>query len=96
MAFTSLGSAVTRLCPGFARLDDERAAVILLHEALHRAGLDEWPHDPDGLTPQGINELVREGCGLKAARRAAAVTVAALDADTPDTSDLPDTEAATR
>ena len=79
MAFTVVGSAVTRVCPWFAKMDDEHAAMILLHEALHRAGLDEWPHDPDGLTPQGITDMVTAACGLGAARREVSVVVAALE-----------------
>ena len=79
MAFTVVGSAVTRVCPWFAKMDDEHAAMILLHEALHRAGLDEWPHDPDGLTPQGITDMVTAACGLGASRRAASTVVAALE-----------------
>jgi len=79
MAFTAVGSAVTRVCPWFERMDDGHAAMILLHEALHRAGLDEWPHDPDGLTPQGITDMVTEHYGLGAARRAASALVVNLE-----------------
>ncbi|MDA8016158.1 MAG: hypothetical protein MPN21_01820 [Thermoanaerobaculia bacterium] len=63
-AFTAIGSPVTRLCRNFRRLDAEQAALILLHEALHFAGLPEAPHEPEAPTSQEINQLVAAGCGL--------------------------------
>lgn len=63
-AFTALGSPVTRLCRNFRRLDAEGGALILIHEALHFAGMPEAPHEKDALTSQEINHLVAESCGL--------------------------------
>jgi hypothetical protein len=62
--FTLVGGAPTWLCRQFSRLSDRRAAAVLLHEALHHAGLDEWPHDPDGLTPAAIDQMVEGACGF--------------------------------
>ena len=62
IAYTEVGSSVTRLCPEFARLSDRRAAITLLHEALHYAGLGEKPRYPDGLTSDQITRLVARAC----------------------------------
>jgi hypothetical protein len=62
--YTLVGGGPTWLCRQFSRLSDRRAAAVLLHEALHHAGLDEWPHDPDGLTPAAIDEMVEGACGF--------------------------------
>ena len=62
VAYTEVGSSVTRLCPGFARLVDRRAAFTLVHEALHYAGMGEKPSDPDGLTTDQITRLVIRAC----------------------------------
>jgi len=64
VAFTVVGGAPTWVCEQFAKLNDRRAAKVLLHEALHHAGMDEWPHDPEGLTPSAIDDLVEQACGL--------------------------------
>jgi len=63
-AYTAVGTGQIRLCPGFAVLSVPGAALILIHEALHSAGLSEKPADPNGLTPQQINRLVEVGCSL--------------------------------
>jgi hypothetical protein len=64
LAYTVVGGAPSWLCRRFRRLSDEKAAHVLLHEALHRAGLDEFPHDPQAMTPAAIDEMVHEACGL--------------------------------
>jgi hypothetical protein len=61
-AYTLVGGAPTWLCRRFSGLSDERAAAVLLHEALHHAGTDEWPHDPHAASGSAINELVRKAC----------------------------------
>jgi len=61
-AFTGVGQPHTRLCPAFADLSTDQAVTIVLHEALHFAGLDERPHDPGGLTPLQINRMVESAC----------------------------------
>lgn len=65
VAYTTVGGHRTHLCPPlFERLNNRQAAVVLLHEALHRAGLTEWPPDPNGLTSAEINSMVIRGCNL--------------------------------
>jgi hypothetical protein len=64
VGFTLVGGAPTWVCQRFAGLNDRRAARVLLHEALHHAGMDEWPHDPDGPTPAAIDELIEDACGF--------------------------------
>lgn len=63
-AVTAVGSPDVRLCLNFGTLQVSSAAVILLHEALHYAGLGEWPSRPDAMTSRQINLMVRKACGL--------------------------------
>jgi hypothetical protein len=63
-AATQVGSRVTMLCTGFGRVSREMAAVVVLHEALHFAGLRERPGDPGAMSSNEINNLVRKSCGL--------------------------------
>ena len=64
VALTRVGQGTTILCPTFADLSTVRAAVTLLHEALHYAGLPERPADPAALSSLEITRLVRNRCGL--------------------------------
>ncbi len=61
-AFTEVRGRKIRLCPGFGLLTVQGAAVILIHEALHVAGLSERHVDPHGLAPQQINHMVAVSC----------------------------------
>jgi hypothetical protein len=63
-AYTIVGGAPTWLCRRFARVTDRRAALLVLHEALHHAGLDEWPHDRTAQSSESINDMISEACGL--------------------------------
>jgi len=63
-AFTTVGNLRTVVCPGFDRLDIDEAAVIVLHEALHGAGLTEWPLDRDAPNGGEINRTIRLACDL--------------------------------
>ena len=63
-AFTYVGEAPTFLCRKFYRLTVERAAMVVVHEALHHAGLTEWPSDPEGMKSIAINQVVSESCGF--------------------------------
>jgi hypothetical protein len=64
-AFTVQGSSVTYVCSrAFNRLGRSRGAAILIHEALHRAGLGEKPLDPEAQTSQQIDRMVRRCCEL--------------------------------
>lgn len=64
LAYTHVGSSVTYLCTGFGALSREQAAIVLIHEALHFAGLPEAPSTRNALTSKQISELVKEGCGF--------------------------------
>jgi len=64
IAFTGIGRSKTRLCAEFGRQPRQAVAMILIHEALHHAGMSERPHDPDALTSGQINSLVRTNCNL--------------------------------
>ena len=69
VAFTWVGGFHTRLCRRFSSLSTERAAMTLIHEALHRAGLTERPSDPDGMSAREIDSMVDEACGRKSLKR---------------------------
>ncbi len=64
MAFTVVGTPVTWLCSDFARLPRQTAALALIHEALHYAGLPERPVVDAAPSPGQINRLVARRCGL--------------------------------
>jgi hypothetical protein len=63
-AFTYVSSPQTRLCRGFSSLGAERAAVTLIHEALHWAGLSEKPLDEEGMDARDIDRMVKKACDL--------------------------------
>lgn len=62
--YTTVGSAPTFLCRKFSRISEKKGAMILIHEALHHAGMGEFPQHGDGLTSAAINTLVEDRCGL--------------------------------
>jgi hypothetical protein len=64
IAYTLVGGGPTWVCRDFWRLTDREAAMIIIHEALHHAGLPERPGDPDAMTSAGINRMVIKNCGL--------------------------------
>jgi hypothetical protein len=65
VAYTFVGGgAPTWLCREFSRLTDKEAAMIIIHEALHHAGLTEQPHDPGAMTSRAINRMVTNACKL--------------------------------
>jgi hypothetical protein len=65
VAYTFVGGkGPTWLCREFSRLSDKKAAMIIIHEALHHAGLTERPKDPKAMTSAGINRMVSKSCGL--------------------------------
>lgn len=64
VAFTGVGSPATGLCVrNFLQLNRFHAAYYLIHEALHHAGLVEWPMHPEALTSAEIRRLVQQRCG---------------------------------
>jgi hypothetical protein len=64
VAFAYVGDAPVKLCRRFSYLSDNQAAMILIHEALHHAGLPEHPQDPNALPGWAINRLVQSTCGF--------------------------------
>ena len=62
-AYTLVGGGPIWLCREFSRLSDKQAAMVIIHEALHHAGLSEYPQDPNGMTSTIINQMVRKNCG---------------------------------
>lgn len=64
VAVTNVGAAPTVVCSHIARYKNEEAAKVLIHEALHHAGLTEAPQDPDAMTSRVINQMVKKSCGL--------------------------------
>lgn len=63
--FTTMhGSEIVVCYYNFVAQPLRSQAAILLHEALHHAGLSEQPLDPQGLTPQAITRLVERHCNL--------------------------------
>jgi hypothetical protein len=64
LAFTFVGSPMTFICTDFERLSDQDAAVIIIHEALHTAGLKESPqYRGHGVkTSREINSMVAKSC----------------------------------
>ncbi len=64
VAYTNVGAAPTFLCRDFSRLSDDRAAMYVIHEALHHAGLTEKPHDQGAMTSRAINTMVANACQL--------------------------------
>jgi hypothetical protein len=63
-AYTLHGGGPIWICRQFSKLSDEQAAMVIIHEALHHAGLSEYPQDPNGMTSRAINGMVMEQCGL--------------------------------
>jgi hypothetical protein len=63
-AQTNVGAAPTWICRRITSYSDEQAAMVVIHEALHHAGLPERPHDKKAMTSGQINDMVREACGL--------------------------------
>lgn len=64
LAFTHVGSSITHLCDGFGGLSLDQATIVLIHEALHYAGMEEAPSYEDARTSREINELVFDRCGF--------------------------------
>ena len=62
LAYTSLGAAPTWICRNFAQVSTETAAVAVIHEALHHAGLTERPLDRMAMSSIEITEMVKTAC----------------------------------
>jgi hypothetical protein len=64
-AVTCVGCLQVRLCPAFAGLEVSAAALIVLHEGLHVAGLAESPAYLNAPNARQINDMVAQGCRLR-------------------------------
>jgi len=67
-AFTTVGGRWTAICRNFAQLSELDAAAVILHEALHQAGLREWPMDRHADKSMDITNTVRRRCDLGTGR----------------------------
>lgn len=65
LAYTKVGGTPTWICRHFSRVSTETAAVAVIHEALHQAGLGEWPHDRIAMSSIEITEMVTTECGFE-------------------------------
>ncbi len=64
-AFTGMTTGRTAVCAdAFLKLRPHVRAVVLLHEALHTAGVGQHPVHPGGMTPRQIDAMVGRSCGL--------------------------------
>jgi len=64
-AWTEVSGSVVYLCGSqFTNQSVDEAAVIVIHEALHDAGLTENPPDTTAKTSAEISAMVRQKCGL--------------------------------
>ncbi|HXG58855.1 MAG TPA: hypothetical protein VNL91_07515 [Thermoanaerobaculia bacterium] len=63
-AWTRVGSSTVYLCDKFLTTSDDQRAINIIHEALHSAGIDEYPGDPNGLSSWQINEMIAAACQL--------------------------------
>jgi len=63
-ATTMVGARQTWVCRSFRGLAPNRAAAIVLHEALHQSGMSERPLDRHALDSSEINRLVQKSCSL--------------------------------
>jgi hypothetical protein len=63
-AYTAVGRDQIVICRHFHTLHQRTKEGVLIHEALHTAGMSEAPHDPDSETPEEITERVEKACSL--------------------------------
>lgn len=62
--WTNVNSNTVYLCNAFDTASEGGSATLLIHEALHSAGLNEYPGDPNGMTSAQINDMVQAACNL--------------------------------
>jgi hypothetical protein len=64
-AFTGMTTRRTALCrDSFLKLPAHVRAVVLLHEALHVAGMGQYPLHPGEMTARQIDGMVSRSCDL--------------------------------
>ena len=64
LSYTVVGGSPTWICRNFARVSNETAAITVIHEALHHAGMTEWPSDRLAMTSEEITRMVKKACGF--------------------------------
>jgi len=64
LAYTKVGGSPTWICRHFSRVSTETAAIAVIHEALHHAGMKERPHDRMAMSSIEITEMVTSACGF--------------------------------
>lgn len=64
MAHTFVGDSRTWVCRAITAISDSQAAMVIIHEALHHAGLSERVRDRRARTSTDINALVSMRCRL--------------------------------
>lgn len=64
-AITLVGGKTTWMCRKATFHSDERVAMALIHEALHHAGLPEYPQKPTAMLSGEINNMVMASCDLR-------------------------------
>ena len=64
-AYTVVGSNRVVICDHFHRLDRRAQSAVLIHEALHTAGMSEAPVDLDAMASEAITDMVEEACSLR-------------------------------
>lgn len=64
LAHTFVGDSRTWVCRSITEISDSQAAMVIIHEALHHAGLSERGRDRRARTSTDINELVSVRCRL--------------------------------
>lgn len=63
-AYTYVGGGPVWVCRNFEHLSVDKAATIVIHEALHHAGLSERPADRRAPTSLDITRMVAKRCRL--------------------------------
>ena len=64
LAYAKVGGSPTWICRHFSRVSPKTAAIAVIHEALHHAGLTERPHDRMAMSSIEITEMVTTACGF--------------------------------
>ena len=65
-AYTAVGHNRIMICRHFFHMQDARTKMaVLIHEALHTAGMGEAPGHPDCMTAEEITAMVEKACLLR-------------------------------
>lgn len=65
-AYTAVGHNRIMICRHFFRVQEARTKMaVLIHEALHTAGMGEAPANPDCMTAEEITAMVEKACRLR-------------------------------